>query len=390
MMYITTYYRYLGLGLAFALLTTFGAGCDLLGSGDDEPAADEVVVVGTQVGNDFQETGEFGLSATPLDKGGSSILSENVNAEVDVAHSDTSTGTASAKSHFEATVSVNHVNEPSDDPLAVTLDFDASGSLAGNDPDEIRKEGGKAFIDELEDIGREYEASVFEYSTDLFSSCIPNPQEPFDCSYMWQDFTNDATALKDSIEQVRASGSTPTYGSLLEVLGYSEAERPKEDYEKAVILFSDGIPNDDNLEARRDSVCNDEIPDKESPVWAIGLGPGNDHPEEDATDPAAVREMNRLASCSDQGGAYIGINPDPDSAEQSIQDRFAGFATASAQGSITFNVEITSGLDEFEAGDTVQGILRVTSGGETVKGSFSFRVPETDKSPKAFHYTSYK
>lgn len=385
-MYMKTSYRYFGWGLTLALLITFVAGCDFLGSDDEEPAADEVVVVGTQVGDDFQDTGEFGLSATPLDEGGSSILSEDVDADVEIEDPEgDGTSTATAKAHIEASVNVNRVNEPSDDPLAVSIDFDASGSLASSDPDKIRIDGGKAFIDELEGIGRNYEASIFEYS----GSCTPTPQSPFSCSNLWQDFSDDAVALKDAIENVGASGFTPTYGSLLEVLGYSEAERPKESYEKAIVLFSDGQPTDTDLIARRDSVCDVEIPDKESPVWAVGLGPGSDHPDAN-TDPSAVREMNRLASCSDQGGAYIGINPDPDSARQSIEDSFSNFATASAQGSITFDVQITSGLDAFNAGDTVTGTLRVTSGGNTVEGSFSFRVPQADNSTNAFHYSTSK
>lgn len=384
-MYMNTSYRYFGWGLTLALLVTFVAGCDILGSDDDEPAADDVVIVGTQVGDDFQETGEFGLSATPLDEGGSSILSEDVDAEVDIEHPEESTSSATAKSHIGASVGVNRVNQPSNDPLAVSLDFDASGSLIFSDPDSIRIDGGKAFIDELERIGRDYEASVFEYS----GSCTPDPQRPFSCSDLWHDFSDDAISLKDSIEFITAGGGTPTYGSLLEVLGYSETERPKASYEKAIVLFSDGQPNDANFFTRRDSVCNVEIPDKESPVWAVGLGPGSDHPDAN-TDPDAVREMNRLASCSNQGGAYIGIHPDPDSARQSIEDSFSGFATASAQGSITFNVQIDSGLEDFDAGDTVRGRLRVTSGGNTVEGPFSFRVPEADNTSSAFHYSTSK
>lgn len=382
-------YRYLGFTLLLALLTTLGVGCDILGSDDSKPKADEVVIVGTQVGNDFQETGEFGLSATPLDKKGNSILSKNINAEVEVqetgSSSSASTKSQSARSQIEASVTVKRVNEPTGNPLAVSLNFDASGSLDGSDPDEIRKEGGKAFVDELESTQREYEAAVFEYS----GACTPSVS-PFDCSILWQDFTNDADSLKNAIDEVGDSGGTPTYGSLLEVLEYSEVERPKGNYEKAIVLFSDGIPNDRNITARRDSVCNTVIPANDSPVWAIGLGAGNDHPDEPNTDPEAVREMNRLAACSDEGGAYIGINPDPDSAEQSIRDRFAGFATASAKGSIAFNVEITSGLDQLEAGDTVEGILRVKSGGKTVEGSFSLRVPEADNSAEAFRYVRHK
>ncbi len=288
------------------------------------------------------------------------------------------------KSHITTSVEIKRVNDPSNNPLAASLVFDASGSLVGADPDSIRIDGGKAFIDELRSIGRDYEAAVFEYSSALFSSCTPTPNPPFGCSFMWHDFSDNAEALKDSIENVRASGGTPTYGSLLEVLGYSEAQRPKDNYEKAIVLFSDGYPNPSDLRARRDTVCNVEIPEKESPVWTVGLGPGNDHPDEPNTDPNAVNEMNRLASCSDQGGAYVGI--DPNNPRESIEDSFSGFATASAQGSITFNVQIIDGLDEFKAGDTVEGTLRVESGGQTVEGPFSFRVPESDNSAEAFHY----
>jgi hypothetical protein len=53
-------------------------------------------------------------------------------------------------------------------------------------------------------------------------------------------------------------------------------------------------------------------------------------------------------------------------------------------------VEITSGLDQLEAGDTVEGVLRVKSGGKTVEGSFSLRVPEADNSAEAFRYVRHK
>ena len=365
------------------LLFVFASGCDLFGSDDKgSPTADEVVVIGTQVGSDFQTTGEFGVSATPLDKGGNSILSEDVKAEVEIEDPSSSKTLSTAKSQIAASVEIGWIDEPSDDPLAISINYDASGSLNSYDePQRNRVEGAKAFVDALERIGREYEAAVFEYA----GSCAPDSQPPFSCSDMWLDFSNNPDSLKSAVEQVTAGGGTPTYGSMLEVLGYSEAVRPKADYEKVVVLFSDGQPNDYNLEARRDSVCNVELPDKETSVWAIGLGPGNDHPDETATDPEAVREMNRLTACSNEGGAYIGI--DPNSPRQSIQDRFQGFATGAAQGSISFDVEITEGLDQFQAGDTVQGTLRVKSGGSTVEGDFSFRVPEADKSSEAFHYS---
>jgi len=363
--------------VVFAILIV-STSCDLFGS-EDSPKAENIVVIGTQVGSDFQRVGEFGLSATPLDPDSNAILSENVNAEVNIKHPNSSNSSASVEGHIDAVIDSGKTQEPSGNPLVASLDFDASGSLDDHDePERDRVDGGKAFIDVLESSDTEYEAAIFEYSGD----CVPDPDD-FSCTRLLQEFTSDPVRLRSSIEQVGASGDTPTYGSLFEVLEYSESARPSADYEKAILLFSDGLPNDNNLQDRREAVCREAAPSrKDSPIFAVGLGPGSDL-DSRYVDPDAVEEMNRIANCS--GGTYNGI--DPATPRQSAVGNFSAVGTASSKGFVRFSVRITSGLEDFETGDILRGTLRVTSGGESAESSFSFRVPAEDMSANAFHYS---
>lgn len=351
--------------------------CDLIGFDVNEitPDIEELVIAGVQVDSDFGETGLFNLLIVPIDKDEEAILDENITAEVTLQISKMSKSAPSGENNLanviKAKIFNKEINKPSNKPLAVSINYDASGSLRSFDePERIRVDGGKAFIDELHNIGRPFEAAVFEYSGGCSS---PVEVPPFSCSRMLSDFTDDADELKRAIERVTADGLTPTYGSLIEILNYSESVKPSKSYEKVLILFSDGHPNDQNLEMRRDSVCYSLVPEFDSPIWSVGLGPGNDHPNERNTDPRAVEAMNRLARCSDRGGAYIGL--DPDNPRESIIGSFKGFAIATSKGSIRLQVEITEGQDQYDSGDIIIGELTVTSGNKTQKTSFSFRVP---------------
>ncbi len=368
--------------LSVIILTLLSMGylvksCDLIGFDVNEKAPDiqELVLAGVQLDSDFRETGLFNLLVVPIDEEEEAILDQQITAEVTLQISRIPKSTLSNGHTFSDVIKAKlykkEINKPSNKPLAVSINYDASGSLRSFDePQRIRVDGGKAFIDELRDIGRPFEAAVFEYSGGCSS---PVEVPPFNCSRMLSDFTDDSDELKKAIDRVTADGLTPTYGSLIEILNYSENVRSSKSYEKVLILFSDGRPNDQNLEMRRDSVCYSLVPEFDSPIWSVGLGPGNDHPSEINTDPQAVEAMNKLARCSDRGGAYIGL--DTDNPKESIISSFKGFAVATSKGSMTMGFEITQGRDQYDTGDSIIGELTVTSGNQSQKTDFSFRVP---------------
>lgn len=354
--------------LGSLLIATVLSGCDLFGSDDDdEPAVNEVIVIGTQVDSDFLNTGQFGLSATPLDAGGSSILNEDIQAEVNLRPADNNASAQLEQSiDLVASVEVDRVRRPSGNDLAVPVNLDGSGSMSGNDPDRDRVQATEAFFDELESSNVTFESAVFE-----FPGFNTGPELNF--TSLYQDFTSDTDLLRNAADQVGSSGGTPMWESLEELIEYSEAERPNDSFEKAIVLLGDGNPNGGIV--TRDEVCQ-AANDANSPIYGVGFGPASDL--SDSPNSSAVENMRKISDCT--GGSYLAV--DPDDVIATFTGAFSNFATATSQGSLSFNVQVESGLDQVREQNVqrLEGTLRVTSGGETVEGNFRFGVPEANTS----------
>jgi hypothetical protein len=350
----------LGAGALLALALVF-AGCD--SNDDDEQTVDEVVIVGTQVEDDFLQTGQFGLSATPLDVDGSSILRDDLQAEVEL---ETDDGTTPLEVALTATVNVSNVNQPSNDPLAVSVNIDGSGSMASNDPNRARVSGAQSFVNVLDQRASAWETAMFQYEGS--PNQAPDGTQFSDVELL-EDFSSDVTALENAADEVDASGGTPTYESLAEILIYSEDQKPFSSFRKAIVLLSDGQPNSTAL---RDSVCNDATR-KESPIYSIGLGPASDISQFPSQ--FAIDEMRAIANCT--SGAYAGIDPtDVDSSTAVI---YNAIATATSLGNVVFNVQVQdSDLSQLAPpGTRINGTLTITSGGQTASGNFAFTVPSS-------------
>jgi|GEM_PF-6139934 len=358
-----------------ALMLVF-SGCNIFGSSDDEPEVAEVLVIGTKVQADFLNTGRFGLSATPLDIDGSSILSEKIKAEVElravtrkaVAKLEHGAGVETQNSIvFVTNVDVERVQEPSGNDLAVPVNLDGSGSMSWTDPNRNRVDATIAFFNELENTNITFESALFE-----FPGSNTNPD--FSRTSMYQGFTSDLDLLREAADKVTAGGLTPMWNSMLEVIEYSESQRPFASYEKAVVLLGDGLNNQGN--ATLQQVCDASV-DYVSPVYGIGFGPASDVSSQ--AESAAVEAMRLVSECS--GGTYIGV-PDEELDPTAFANAFRGFAVGTSQGSLVFAVQIESGLEEIrnEGVERLEGTLRVTSGGKTAEGNFIFGIPESSSS----------
>lgn len=353
--------------LGSLLIATALSGCDLFGSDDEEPAVDEVVVIGTQVDSDFLNTGQFGLSATPLDAGGSAILNEDIEAEVDLRPVDENASAQLEQSiDLVASVNVDRVRRPSGNDLAVPVNLDGSGSMAGNDPDRNRVQATEAFFDELESNSVPFESAVFE-----FPGFSTDPELNF--TSLYQNFTSDTALLREAADEASSSGGTPMWESLEELIEYSEAERPSDSFEKAIVLLGDGNPNGGLV--TRDEVCQ-AANDANSPIYGVGFGPASDL--SDSPDDNAVENMREISNCT--GGSYLAV--DDDDVLGTFEGAFSSFATGTSQGSLSFNVQVESGLQQVrdQNVERLEGTLRITSGGETVEGNFRFGVPEANTS----------
>jgi Mg-chelatase subunit ChlD len=359
-----------------SVLLLFTWGCDSGGGGGGGSAVDTVAVTGTKVSSDFQKTGKFGVSATPLDRDRRGIISNNVQGKVKIEHNPSKSG-KNHSSDIEATVTVDSIRQASGNPVAAPIVLDASGSMgrlfSGDTTRvDVAKDGAEAFVDELDSGGTSFESAVFDFPL-TFSFTNPSSVNFNDTKFR-AGFTGDTDSLETAIGEVSASGGTPMYSSLAEVLIYSDTTRSSANYQKAIVLLADGQPNSTAL---RDSVCRD-AQRKNSPIFGIGIGPASDL--SDNPSPGAVAEMREISSCS--GGAYTGLTPDSLQVEQA----FTAAATGSSQGSINYGVEITKGLSELQTGDTIRGTLTVTSGGSSSSGTFTFTVPASSSTSRSYKY----
>ena len=169
--------------------------------------------------------------------------------------------------------------------------------------------------------------------------------------------------------------------SLEELIEYSEDERPNDSFEKAIILLGDGDPNGGLV--TRDEVCQ-AANDANSPIYGVGFGPASDL--SDTPNSSAVENMREISRCT--GGPYLPVDPNDVLATftndmlATFTGAFESFATGASQESIAFNVQIESGSEQVRNQNVqrLEGTLRITSGGETVEGTFRSGVLEANAS----------
>lgn len=346
------------LALAFGLAAT-STGCD---SSDTPAAVDEVVVLGTNVDASFLDDGQFDILATPLSAQGAALLTDVNEVRVTVASS--SPGARLTPGTFTISAGVQGTNAPSGNPLAVAISLDQSSSMGGTDPNRLRVDGARAFVDVLDSLGTGYEVGVFAFGATTFQDTS------FASTDLLFDYTSIADSARAAIGRVGAFTGTPTYPSLIETLEYSERVRPTGQYERAVVLLSDGSPNGTS---RRQEAC-DLATAMDSPVYAIGLGPASDLSP--SPSPGAVEEMRSIAQCT--GGSYAGISAAADGSVDltSIRRIYESIAVGTARGSLTVGVTLSGeAFDALQPGDTITGELTLGTDGGSTSSSFAFTVP---------------
>lgn len=325
------------------------AACSSNSTGPDNPiaATDSVIIVGTSIADDFLQTGQLGLTAIPLDEQGGAILSNEISVSIAITDPP----------NVNVSIGIDTINAPSNQPVAVTVNIDGSGSMSSTDPQRLRVSGAQKFVDVLVDAGRTYEMATFSYRGQPDFVKFFNTQ-------LLHDFSADAAMLQNSFNLVRQSGRTPTYESLLEVITYLDTLKVASQYERSVVLFSDGAPNSTAL---KDSVCN--LANRlKIPIYSIGLGPASDIGGTPSS--VAIRNMREIANCS--GGAYAGISANNDSTVTAI---FSNIATATAKGNVQFGATLSGpGFDALTNGSRVAGTLTVSSAGGTAAATFELTV----------------
>ena len=309
----------------------------------NQPPVDDVPLVGVIPGTFSTNGGTFDITVSPKDVNGELItggvtLSNFSFRNISVATTSNpntvvTTGTANP-------TKIEIITPSSGQQVSLVLDFDSSGSIAGNDPQRLRVDAGKQIVDSIKPTDK---VAILDFSV----GTTPGLR----VSRLLQDFTSDKDALKSAIDLVEQAGSsTPLYSSLIDafkVLNDASAPNP------AIVILTDGRANDGSL---FNDVVN-QAKAQSTPIFPIGLGTSPD-----------FTELQDLAR--ETGGTFGEANKPED-----LQKVFDAIGVGLIQGRIkitgegNFNPSLTS-----TGNHIVSGELVTTIGGQSVPTPFNFRV----------------
>ncbi|WP_170157775.1 S-layer homology domain-containing protein [Thermodesulfitimonas autotrophica] len=177
----------------------------------------------------------------------------------------------------------------------VALVIDCSGSMSWNDPQGLRKEAAKQFIDLMQE-GEKVAVVGFNHEAYLFAALreIKGPA--------------DRESLKQAVDQVFAWGGTDIQEGLVVGAGELESDSLPE-VRKAIILLTDGVGYYDDLHR--------QLQDQGIRVYTIGLGSD--------TDPVLLQRI-----AQETGGRYFEA-PDAQALTAIYQELSAAVAGGEAQ-----------------------------------------------------------
>ena len=264
----------------------------------------DIVLIGITPHQDFATSGLVDTALVPKDEAGEALIDTALSIDGSV---DDDTMTVDE-------VDVSETQPEPDKELSAMLDLDSSGSMSSNDPNQLRKDASRQFVDALA-------------PTDAVAVCDfgPNPTEGFSDTRLLSEFTVDRALIDSAIDEVMASGGTPMFQSIVEVLDYYASVYPEGDGNRTLLVLGDGQPNGGGS---LDEACL-KSQQVGIPINTIGFGPAADKSPVAQQD--AVQTLRDLADCS--GGAYTGVVD-----ANALGDAFAGFGEAARAGRVTITV----------------------------------------------------
>ncbi len=313
----------------------------------DEPS---LTVTGVQADClDFSRSGVLGLGLLIRDSDGDVVTDpDDVEIEAAVTEVDGLDPTL-----FTMTLVDAEGQAPDARPLAAAIDIDDSASMEDNDPTNRRAAAAQAFWEAVLPVDPDNEVALFDFC----EACATTPG--FTSTRLLQDFTRDTDALENALDEIMAFSGSPLYGSVIDVVGFVNTERPAANFRRSILLMSDGMPDDEGL--RDDAIAAAQAAG--IPVNTVGLGPAA-ATSSDADIDAVIR-MCELAS--ETGGVYASAARANDLVSAS-----EALGQAAAEGQIIAFFDIDPIPDP---GSTLRGTVAVRVDGEVLIEEWTFRLP---------------
>ncbi|MCC7053262.1 MAG: VWA domain-containing protein [Gemmatimonadaceae bacterium] len=332
-----------GLAAAFSALSL--AACSD-STGPNTKPIQSLSVSGVRVNAaDFATNGKFdlGLIATAADS--SAILDPGVG--VTVTLTSLSVGTVSA---YTVTRDNTAVSNPQNADTRAAILLDDSGSMSSNDPTKLRASAAELFWKAVLPVRTGNRVALLDFGASATTG--------FTSSRLLQDFTASDSALTAQKTRIVASGGTPLYESLLEVVNWMVANTTTSQ-NRVILLMSDGQPNSSARKADAITAAKNA----NITVHTVGLGP--------ASDLSASSSAGAVAAVRDVAEQTDGVYAAATTAD-ALAPIFNALARATSRGQLisTFRISPIPA-----SGTRISGTVTVTAGGSTGTANWSFVAP---------------
>ena len=212
---------------------------------------------------------------------------------------------------------------PEGDPITTNIDvaliIDSSGSMGWNDPQDLRKEAAKIFVDTAQN---DDQIAVVDFDS---WSYLRWPLQPL---------TENRDGIKSAVDLINSSGGTSLSAGLLE--GYNQLNSSTQPYKKAAVFLTDGMGSYNN---EADLYKNENNDNDCWPIYTIGLGY--------STNPTLLQSI-----ADTTGGKYFALT-DPNQ----LQNVYFEIATQISGGNV-----LASESSVMSTGDTYIASVAVPAG----------------------------
>ncbi len=338
-----------------ALLLVLAAACgDDTGLDPNDPDNPDALGLAVGVRVDpatFPSTGEFVLELIPSTPEGQSLVTE--------AWETTAGLTAPASS--VATLLSQELAVPDTRPWSIAIDIDNTGSMSGNDPEDLRLDAAGFFAQAFIPQTAGNRLALFEIGPTTTSD---PPETPgFPGSRLVMDWSATAPPIAAAAAALSAYpdavGGSRIYRSLERITAWIDTTTSAVDEHRGILLLTDGRPSDEDLRATLFAAAQATG----TRVFAVGIGPGSDRGGD--TDPASVQELQLIANQT--GGLYVGA-----ATPERLSGLLDALATSTSEGVILARFR----LDPIPAaGLTVGGTVRMENERGVAQAPWSFVAP---------------
>jgi hypothetical protein len=186
--------------------------------------------------------------------------------------------------------------------------------MASSDPNYIRKDASKLFVDLILGLNSASKLAVLSFGDDTITS-------PFTKTKIIQTFTSDPTLLKAGIDTTKNDGITPLWQSLYESTSWLDTNMPAASYQRALLVLSDGGDNDSGSTTL--TMTKNNAVAKLIPINCVALG-------YDSTD------LQNLAAGTN--GIYVKA-----AAAADLTNAFKAISVGTTSGYLTFKITYPAG-----------------------------------------------